>query len=218
MASVLSSTVGDRQHPRAARFRGLHRRERVGRLATLADRDDEIVLREDRLSVPHLAADLDLRRNLRQLLHPVPPRHRRVRAGAARDEIDARDRPRDLRREPDLFADDVRLGHVHAPAQRVFDRARLLMDLLEHEVLVAPLFRLGRGPVDVLARALHRRAVERRDLGAALGQGRDVAVVEEDDLARVREERGNVAGGEHLSLPHAEHQRRLITRDDDLVG
>ena len=143
-------------------MRGLHRGERVERLAALADGDDEVVSAEDRVAVADLAADLDDRRDARELLDPVAPGHRRVRARAARDEVHALDRLRELGGDADLLADDVALGEIDAPAQRVLDGARLLVDLLEHEVLVAALLGLGRRPVDALRRALDRRAVERR--------------------------------------------------------
>ncbi len=144
------------------RLGGLDRGECVERLAALAHGDDEIGVAEDRVAITDLAADLDDRGDARELLDPVPPGHRRVRARAAGDEADAPDLLRDLGADADLFADHVPLAEVHAAAQRVFDGTRLLVDLLEHEVLVAALLGLGRRPVDALRRALDAGAVERQ--------------------------------------------------------
>ena len=41
------------------------------------------------------------------------------------------------------------------------------------------------------------------------GERGHLAVVEEDDVARVREQRGDVAGAEHLAVADAEDERRL---------
>ena len=154
----------------------------------------------------------------RELLDPVAPRHGRVRARPAGDEVHALDRLRDLGRDPDLFGDDVALGQIDAAAQRVLDRARLLVDFLEHEVLVAALLGLRGRPVDRLGGAAHRRAGDRRDLGPAARQRGHLAVVQEDDLARVRQHRGDVARAEHLALAQADDQRAVGLGDDDLVG
>jgi hypothetical protein len=42
--------------------------------------------------------------------------------------------------------------------------------------------------------------------------------VEKDDVARVREQRRDVAGREHLVFTDAEDERRVLLGDDDLVG
>ena len=74
----------------------------------------------------------------------------RVGARAARHEVHALELLGELGRDADLLADDVALGQIDAPAQRVLHGARLLVDLLEHEVLVATLLGLRGRPVDAL--------------------------------------------------------------------
>ncbi len=69
-----------------------------------------------------------------------------------------------------------------------------------------------------LGGTLDRRAVERRDLDAVAPEHRDLAVVEEDDVARVGEQRGDVARAEHLALADADDERAVGLRDHDLVG
>ena len=61
--------------------------------------------------------------------------------------------------DAELAVDQVALLEHDPPAQRIFHGARLLEDLLEHEVLVAALFGLDRAPVDLARRALDRAAV-----------------------------------------------------------
>ena len=46
----------------------------------------------------------------------------------------------------------------------------------------------------------------------------DVAVGEEENVARVVENRGNVAGDEVFVFAQADHRRRARARGDDFVG
>ena len=100
-------------------------------------------------------------------------------------------------------------------ADRLLDRVRLLVDLLEHERLEAAL--LGRldvpvdlvdGPEDLLA--VNRP--ERRPLGP---QGDDLVVLDDLDALRVAQEGGRRGREEHLSRADAHEQRALVPRADD---
>ena len=92
---------------------------------------------------------------------------------------------------------------------------RLLVNLLEHEVGIARLFCLARGPGHGLGRALHRLSVKVRDAHPIADQVCDVAVLQEDDLAGLVQDRRGVGGEEHLALAHSEHEGRgLLDRDD----
>ncbi len=112
---------------------------------------------------------------------------------------------------------DPPLLEVDAPAEGVLQGLRLLVDLLEHEVLVAALLGLDGIPGKVVGGALDRRpgAVDDRDRAAP--QARHVAVLEEDDVPGVGEQRGRVGGEEPLVGRDAEHQRRAAARRDDLL-
>ena len=59
--------------------------------------------------------------------------------------------------------------HEEPAAEGVRHRARLLVDLLEHEVAIAALLGHGRVPVDPGCGALDAAAVEGHELGAARG-------------------------------------------------
>ena len=68
-------------------------------------------------------------------------------------------------------------GVLRDAAQRgIADGARLLINLLEHEMLEAALLRHDRIPGDVLRFALHRLAVEIRDLHAVLRDDGEIAI------------------------------------------
>ncbi len=108
---------------------------------------------------------------------------------------------------------------------RLDDDRRLLGDLLRHEVGVAPLFGGDGVPRDASGRPAPGRAVEAGHLDRGRRQPHEVAVLEEDEVARVRKERRGVGGDEVLVRAEAEDDRgavlgdvedvRLVGRKDD---
>ena len=103
----------------------------------------------------------------------------------------------------------------HLAAERLGDRGRLLVDLLGHEVAVAALFRGHGVPENPVDRALEQRALRVDHAHARRVHAGDVAVLEEDDVARPGHERDGVRGDEVLALPETEHDRRSRTRGDE---
>ena len=121
------------------------------------------------------------------------------------------------------------VGAVDATGDRLAQRFGLLVDLLEHEVLVAALLGgLGR-PVDGRDRAFQRRAGDIGDRHAPRPDVGDVAVLEEDDLVGVGEDRRHVRGEEALPVAETDDERHVLAgadqpvaladvHDDDRVG
>ncbi len=117
------------------------------------------------------------------------------------------------------FAEEDAAGVERDAAEGgVANGPRLLPDFLEHEVLVAALFRLDRVPLDALEFALDRLAVEVGELDAIESEDGHVAIGEEVDVARVMEDAGNVGGDEVFAVAYADDDRRSRARGDDLVG
>jgi hypothetical protein len=83
--------------------------------------------------------------------------------------------------------------------------------------MTSPSASLGRRPVDGLGSPADGLAVQGADLRARTGQRGQLAVLEEDDVARMGEERRDVAGAEGLVLAEAEDQRAVGLGHDDLV-
>ena len=98
-----------------------------------------------------------------KLFQPIAAGDRRVMAGSAGEQDDAVDRCGLVVRQTDFRARNVGLLPVETAAEGVFERARLLEDLLEHEVLEARFLRHDRRPRNLPRHAAHRSAVERRD-------------------------------------------------------
>ena len=122
------------------------------------------------------------------------------------------------------------LGHLHLvekhaarvlrdAAQDRFARGRrLLEDFLEHEVLVAGLLRHDRVPEHAL-RDFGNRPIE--EVGELHARPRDhghFLVAEEDDVACVAEDRGDVRGDEELAVAEPDDDRRAVSDGDDLFG
>src|SRR5204863_1659356 len=83
-------------------------------------------------------------------------------------------------------------------ADRVRHRLRLLVDLLEHESLVAVLLRGLVIPVDLELLALARAVRDRGEAAAVLGDDDDLPVFDQLDAACLAQESRNGRGEEHL--------------------
>ena len=113
---------------------------------------------------------------------------------------------------------DAALARAHAPAHGVGHRLRLLHDLLEHEVLVAPLGDLLEVPVELVDLLRDRRAVDLEHLVAVGPHDGHLAVGEIDDLLGELDERARVGADEVLALADAQQQRAAVARDHQQVG
>ncbi len=210
--------VRDGEDRAALEPRRLHRAERVGRLARLGDGDHERLGAHDRVAVAELGGQVRLGRQARQALDHRAREHRRVEGRAARDQHDALDRAHGVGVEPHVGEDDAAGLGGDAAAEGVGDRARLLVDLLEHEVPIAALLRHDRVPEDLDRVALDGLALERRELDAARRHHRHLVVLEDHDVARVREDRRDVGGDEHLAAAEPDdHAPRSLLRGDEPV-
>ena len=119
--------------------------------------------------------------------------------------------------DPHLVEDEPAVV-VQATEHGVGHGLRLLVDLLEHEELVAALLGGGEVPVDVVLLDVARVPVEVGDGDAVPAQLDDLVLAELDGLPGVRDERGDVGGQEVLALASADDQRRVSPRADDDVG
>ena len=209
--------VRARQHPRAALARQAHRRQRVGGLAGLRDADDELALGDDRVAVAPLRRDVHLDRDARPLLDRVAADQAGVKRRARGEDEDPVDALQQRLVELGLGEVDA-VGTRRAVGDRLGDGVGLLVDLLEHERLVAAL--LGGRLVPVHARdlALDRRAVGRQELDAAGRQHDDLLVLDVLHVARVGEKGGDRGAEELLAVAAADDQRALLARADERAG
>ena len=106
-----------------------------------------------------------------------------------------------------------------AVGDRLGDGVGLLVDLLEHERLVAALLGGLLVPVDVRDLALESAAVGRAGTAPRSGaQHDDLAVLDELHVARVGEEGGDGRAEELLAVAAADDERALLAGADEHVG
>ena len=119
---------------------------RVRGFARLRDDDGQHVRGNDRVAIAEFAAVIHFDRNPGQLLDHELARQRRVPTGSAGDDLDFLERLELLRRDIHLVQKNAAALLADTPERGIADGARLLEDFLEHEVLVAALFRHDRVP------------------------------------------------------------------------
>ena len=138
--------------------------------------------------------------------------------GAAGDDDDALDVAQQLLVERGLLGEVHAVGAHGAVGDRLGDGVGLLVDLLEHEGLVAALLGGLLVPVDLDDVAIQDVALRRQER-RALGRDDDqLAVLDVLDLARVLQEGGDGGGQERLALAAADDQRALLAGADERVG
>ncbi len=209
--------VADRQRRQVAELLAQsHRGQRIGRLPGLRNRYQQGVLLDHGIAVAVFAGDLDPTRQPAVLFDEVTGDDAGMKAGAAGDDMHAGGAPEDLRRRRSKCGfEQVPVGH--ALLQGVGNGARLLVDFLEHVVLVRALFggvgrefALAHRPRHVAALAVKDAATFARDFG-------HVAFLQKHETPRDRQERGNVGSDEILVLAQADDDRATHAGDDDAV-
>ena len=136
---------------------------------------------------------------------------------AARDDEDAVDVVELLEREPQLV--DVELaGSRHAAHEGVAHDARLLVDLLEHEIGVAALLGHVEVPVHVRDLGLDGVALGVGVLDALGRELGELVVLENHDVARGLDEGNDVGGDVGALLAAADDDGRVLAGDGDHAG
>ena len=97
------------------------------------------------------------------------------------------------------------------------DGVGLLVDLLEHEVVVAAFFRSVHIPVDVVMLLFDGAAALVIDADAAACDDGQLAVVHVHDIPCVAQQRRHVGGDEVLSVAVAQQQRRVLAGGNETV-
>src|SRR5216684_159340 len=105
-----------------------------------------------------------------------------------------------------------------APFDCFADRARLLVNLFEHEMFEAALFRLDWIPGDPLHLRLDLSAREVSDAHRVPGHDGNLAVTEKENIARVFQDRGNVGSDKVLAVADTDYDWRSKSRGDDGIG
>ena len=190
-------------------------RQRIGRLAALADEQGQPALFQHRLAIAELGRDIDIDRNAREMFEPVfgdQPGVERRAAGDDRHAANGR------QVEIELGQRNRIVGAMDVGGERLRHHGRLLEDLLLHEVAVIALLRRRCGCAGSGYCALDRIVLVIVDLRAFAADHDPVAFLEIGNLLRQRGQRQRIGAEKGLVLAIADHQRRAETRADQHVG
>ena len=192
--------------------------EGVGRLARLAQDEDERAVVERGVAVAELAGVLDFDGQVRQPLDQVFADQGRVPARTARGQDDAADAAQGAGREVQAAELGRPFVAAESAAAGVADGVGLLADLLEHVVGVLAQFVAVGPPVDPVDPRRDRPALAVDDLEVIGCQADDLAVLQERDPRRVRRDGRRVAGEQMFAVAEADDQRTAQPRADDFPG
>src|SRR5262249_15483623 len=210
--------IADRHAPAAFLFRLAQRGQRVGGLARLRNDHHQRGRRKDRVAVTELRSVINFDGDARQFFDQVLGHHRRVPGRATRRDLDVGEAAEllalDLHRVQKYAARVER----YATQSSVADGARLLVNLLEHEMLEAALFSLDRIPVDALNLRLDLGALSVGDAHAGARQRDDLVIAQEEDVARVWQQRRNVRSDKIFAVAQADDDGRAEPGGHDLSG
>jgi hypothetical protein len=109
-----------------------------------------------------------------------------------------------------------RLALVEPAGHGAFQDFRLLVDLLEHEVLEVSPVGVAGVPVELVDLGADLALIGAEDVKTLGIDGADLMVVQIDDAFRVTDESARVAGKIRFVLTQAKHQRTPQTCPDDL--
>ncbi len=194
--------------------------ERVRRLAGLADRHRERLLLVERGGVSHLVGVFHGRGKAQQPLEDLLADEACVIGRATRGHPDPLDLAGELVAEADILEPHGAVL-VESARQGLGDHGRLLVDLLQHEVVVATLLGPLGVPIDVQDFAVDGLAFDGLDHRTAGIDDDQLAVFDDEKVAGVMEDRRDVGCEERLVLAEADDERAHPTHGDDaarLVG
>jgi hypothetical protein len=182
----------------------------VGGLAGLRDEEADGARVGERGAVAVLAGIVDFGAQSGEALDHELAREAGVPAGAAGGDGDLGGVAEFGLGDLHVGEEDLAGGERDAAEGGVADGARLLVNLLEHEVLVAGFFGHDGVPGDALDFERQGHGVEVCEGDAGRGEDGDFAIGEEVDVAGVVEDAGDVGGEEVLALAEAEDGGRAV--------
>ena len=191
--------------------------QRIARFAALADNNRQAVAVNQRITIAELARDIHLNRHTRQLLQIIFADDACMISSAAGHNENLVDITQLLARPVQLReADGFRL-RIQAAGHRIAHSLRLLINLLQHKMLKAALFRSLCVPVDLEHLLAYRRAVDILHPNVVSRHRRNFAIAHNKGAARMIDNRRNIRSDKILTLAQADNQRIILLRADNLV-
>ena len=174
--------------------------ESIGGFARLRNDDGQGVGGNDGIAIAELAAVIDFDGQTRQAFDDKLARQAGMPTGAAGNDFDLLERFEIGFGNIDFIQEDAAAFLADAAEHGVFDSARLLKHFFEHEVFIAAFFGHDGIPQNVRDLAADDFAIDIHQLDAAGGEDGNIAIVEEDHVAGVAENGGDIGGDEKFVL------------------
>ena len=184
-------------------------------LTRLADDDHQGLFIHNGIHIPELRGQSHLHRDTENPLQVVLAHHSHMVGRAAGHNIQLMDAAQIVFRQAEILQ-----KHLSVPDPGEYGPAhslRLLHDLLEHEVLIAALFRRIHFPVYVGDLFLHRLHQVVIALDTVFGQHCHLAIIHISHIPGMADDSGNVAGQEAAALTIAQNQRAVLTHRNQLI-
>src|SRR5581483_3942537 len=171
----------------------------------------------DGVAVAPLAGIIDFDRDPREPLDHEFAGLRRMPTGSASGNVDLLGGTEFLFADAHLVEKNV-TGFLRDSAEGgIADGAGLLIDFFEHEVLEPALLRLDWIPGDVLHLPRNRTAIEIGQLHASWRDYSEVAVAQEEEIARVIKNRRHIGGNKVFVVAQTDHGRWAVASCNDFV-
>ena len=175
------------------------------------------MLVDNRIAIAELRGDIHLDEDARHLLDVVFSDETRVVSRAAGDDVNLIERI-EIRGIPSEFLEGNRLlVRGDALTHRITHRLWLLVDLLEHEMLIAALLRSLGIPRDLEDLLRDGRAQMIRHLDCILAHNGKLAIGKDVGAARLGDDRGDIRGDEVLALAKPDDERVVLLRTEQHI-
>ena len=212
-----SNHVAESRHNGALVLGFAHRSQGIGRLARLADGDDEILRSDDRVAVAEFGGLLHLGGNAGHFLEGIFPHHAGMHRGAAAYHQHTANLRGIARRKIEPGEDGRAHIEIQPPPDGITDGNGLLEYFLKHEVGIVPLFSRVLVPLHRGHFATDRGMLQVEHLHPVGGDNGHVEILEIDRVARMRNNGRGIAGNHRLVLAQANHDRASATRGHQLA-
>jgi len=210
--------VADGQGRHAAPLHRPKRGQGVGGLPRLRDGDQQRVARQQGRGTAELGGVVDAHRDPGEPLDQIAADEPRVPRRSARHDLHVLQLAHGRGGEAEIGEHDVAAPRREPSGDRLREDARLLVDLLRHEMAMALLLNDEALPIHPVTRPVREHAVDVGDADPGGLHDADVAVLQVGHLGGVLLDGEHVRGDQVLVRAIADHQRARAPRGQDQVG
>ena len=189
-----TNDVDDRDHTRAFSLRLSRSSQRISRLAGLRNRNEQVVLSDERIAIPKLAGDIHLDRSTNHFFEQILSNLPRMPGRAAGDDPDPLNRGEFLRRQPNIgqirFTSFIGIPSAHG----IKNGLRLFVNLFQHEVGITAFLRCRCIPGNRRRFTRDGMAIDVGEIYLGLSDNRHIPLFEIGHVSSMRKHRHHIGG------------------------